>query len=94
MVSTVGSEGQVVIEQHIRDALGIKPGWVVVQHLVDGHVENYFVPPEHNESLVGVLAPHATVSIPDEEALHEATERAWADEVSERWGGRSDTTHP
>ena len=55
MASTVGEKGHIVIEKPIRDALGIQPGFVAVQHVRDGHVEISFYPPEHNRSLRGVL---------------------------------------
>ncbi len=45
MTSSVGTQGQVVIDEAIRDALGIVPGWVTVQRLVDDHVEIHFLPP-------------------------------------------------
>lgn len=38
----VGTKGQVVVEKAIRDQLGVKPGWQVMQRLVDGHVGLYF----------------------------------------------------
>lgn len=77
MATTVGTKGQVVIEKRIRDKLGIQPGWMALQMLVDDHVEIRFLPPEHNESLRGILAPYTDVSFPTEEALREAIERAW-----------------
>ena len=55
MVNVVGTKGQVVIAKKIRDELGIRPGWLALQRLVDGHVEIYFVMPEHNRSLKGAL---------------------------------------
>lgn len=88
MANRVGTKGQVVIEKAIRDELGIEPGWKAIQQIVDGHLEIYFIPPRHNRSLLGVLAPYSDVRIPDEEAFHEATEWAWgehAKEVAERW---------
>lgn len=45
-----------VIEKPIRDALGVKPGFVAVQNLVADHVEIHFYPPEHELSLMGILA--------------------------------------
>lgn len=84
MGHTVGPKGQVVIEKEIRDRLGIEPGWTTVQHLVDDHVEIYFVPPCHNRSLAGILAPYTSVRIPDEEAMHEAIERAHEEEAREK----------
>ena len=35
----VGKEGQVVIAKPIRDSLGLAPGWISIQRLVDDHVE-------------------------------------------------------
>ena len=88
MATQVGPEGQIVIEKEIRDALGVESGWTAFQQLVDGHVEIYFIPPKHNRSLLGILAPYTDVRIPDEEAFHEATEQAWAEhakDTAERW---------
>ncbi len=78
----VGPKGQVVIAKEIRDQLGVQPGWLALQRVVDDHVELRFVPPEHNESLMGSLAPYTTVRIPTEEALREAIEDAWAEEAA------------
>ncbi len=80
------------IEKSIRDALGAGKGWTVLQRLVDGHVELRFVPPppaggEHDRSLKGVLAKYTDVVGPKTEGeFHEATERAWAEAVAEKWG--------
>jgi AbrB family looped-hinge helix DNA binding protein len=76
----VGTKGQVVIDKRLRDRLGIGPGWLVVQTVVDGHIEMRFFAPEHNESLYGTLAPYTNVSISPED-WHEAKERAWAEAV-------------
>ena len=71
----VGPKGQVVIARDIREKLGVEPGWLTVQRLVDGHVEIYFVPPEHNRSLGGILAPYSHVHVPEDE-WHEVKEAA------------------
>jgi AbrB family looped-hinge helix DNA binding protein len=81
----VGNKGQVVIQKDIRDTLGIQPGWIAIQLLVDDHVEIRFYPPEHNESLLGILAPYTSVSFPDEDSLREARERAREEAALERW---------
>ena len=57
MPNIVGPKGQVVIAKGIRDSLGIAPGWVSLQRLVDDHVEIHFLPPEHRESLEGSPRP-------------------------------------
>lgn len=87
MVHVVGSKGQIVITKEIREKLGVKPGWWALQYLVDDHIEVYFVPPEHNESLAGVLAPYTDVTVESGKAWDEAREQAWreAAEDSERY---------
>jgi AbrB family looped-hinge helix DNA binding protein len=51
----VGTKGQVVISKEIRDTLGIKPGWLAVEEIVDGRVHLTFFPPV-TESRMGALA--------------------------------------
>ena len=85
MAYRVGHKGQVIIQKEIRDTLGVQPGWMAIQQLVDDHVEIYFVPPEHNESLAGILAPHTSVRLPDEDALRAARDRAREEAAIERW---------
>lgn len=89
MSSKVGPNGQVVIEKAFREQLGVEPGWLAVQRLVDDHIEIYFVPPEHDRSLAGSLAPASGVTISPED-WHEARERAWEAHVRERFGPNPD----
>lgn len=84
MANLVGEKGQVVIEKPLREALGIRPGFLTVQTLVADHVEIRFYPPEHNRSLRGVLEKYAKHDVPQEK-WQEARERAWAEAVSEDW---------
>jgi bifunctional DNA-binding transcriptional regulator/antitoxin component of YhaV-PrlF toxin-antitoxin module len=84
MGNLVGEKGQVVIEKPLREALGVHPGYVTVQTLVDNHVEIRFYPPEHNRSLRGILAKYVTRHLSDEE-LREARETAWAEAAVEDW---------
>ncbi len=79
----VGPKGQIVIAKDIRDQLGIQPGWMAVQQVVDDHIEVYFVPPEHNRSLKGALSSYSTVRIPDSEAFRQAREDAWMQAVTD-----------
>jgi AbrB family looped-hinge helix DNA binding protein len=81
----VGTKGQVVIDKRLRDKLGIGPGWIVLQRLVDDHVEFRFLPPEPKDSLYGILAPYTNISISPEE-WHEAKEKALADAFAEELG--------
>lgn len=81
-MSILGTKGQVVIQKALRDALGLEPGFVSTQRLVDDHIEIRFFPPEHNNSLRGILAASISESLPPE-AWQEVRAQAWADAVSE-----------
>lgn len=88
----VGTKGQVVVEKAIREQLGVKPGWQVMQRVVDGHVELHFLPPRHNRSLAGVLKPHLKRHLLTDEDWAEAREEAataMALEKERPWLGRS-----
>ena len=87
MMHTVGHKGQVVIAKEIRDQLGIQPGWLALQRLVGDHVEVYFLPPEHRQSLKGSLASHIQVSVPPGKVWDGAREVAWHDAAVERESG-------
>lgn len=88
MANRVGSKGQVVIEQRIREALGIEPGALAFQKLAGDRVEIQFGPAPHTESLRGVLKPFVR-HWPEDPDDPEATEAAWvADWVD---GGTEET---
>ena len=89
MAHVVGPKGQVVIAKGIRDRLGVEPGWVALQRLVDDHVEVYFLPPEHRKSLKGSLARYLGGTLPGVEDWAEAKERAWTAAAQNQAGKRS-----
>ena len=80
----VGAKGQVVIEKAIREQLGIEEGYVAVQRIVGDRVEIRFHPPEHNQSLLGILAPWVKQPLTQAE-LDAARERAWEGSVKRDW---------
>jgi bifunctional DNA-binding transcriptional regulator/antitoxin component of YhaV-PrlF toxin-antitoxin module len=84
MGNLVGEKGQVVIQKPLREALGVQPGFVTVQTLVNDHVEIRFYPPEHNRSLRGALKKYATRIVSTGE-LREAREKAWDEAVTVDW---------
>ena len=84
MAHTVGPKGQIVIAKEIRDRLGVEPGWIALERLVNDHVEVYFLPPEHKKPLKGSLAGHVNVSIPPGKDWNEAREAAWRASTVER----------
>ena len=88
MSNVVRQKGQVVITKKIRDELGVEPGWMAVQSVVNGHLEIHFFPPEHNRSLLGSLAPYTDVVIQPGEEWDKAREMAWeaaALEWAKKW---------
>jgi AbrB family looped-hinge helix DNA binding protein len=89
MTTTVGTKGQVVINKEIRDRLGIGPKWLALQRLVGDHVEIYFVPPEHDKSLMGCLSKYTKVRIETEEELDKARERAMVEAAREAMRGEN-----
>lgn len=84
MSNLVGEKGQVVIQKPLRDALGVQPGFVTVQTLVNDHIEIRFYPPEHTRSLRGALKKYATRILSTGE-LREAREKAWDEAVTVDW---------
>lgn len=76
MTYVVGAKGQVVIAKEIRDRLGIGPGWEVVQRLVGDEVHLVFLPPRHDRSLMGSLAPYLQTTV-DTEDWQSVREQAW-----------------
>jgi AbrB family looped-hinge helix DNA binding protein len=77
MYYTVGSKGQVVINKEIRDMLGVKAGWIAVQRLAGDHVELYLFPPEHGDSLKGLLKPGLKKQVAPGDEWVSAREAAW-----------------
>ena len=86
MAHKVGTKGQVVIAKEIRDQLGVEPGWLALQRLVGDHVEVYFLPPEHRNSLKGSLAEYIKVHIAPGQDWDEARHTAWESAAKEAIG--------
>jgi bifunctional DNA-binding transcriptional regulator/antitoxin component of YhaV-PrlF toxin-antitoxin module len=84
MANLVGEKGQIVIEKPLREALGVLPGFLTIQTLVDDHVEIRFYPPEHNRSLRGALKKYATRVLSTDE-LREARDKAWEEAATKDW---------
>jgi bifunctional DNA-binding transcriptional regulator/antitoxin component of YhaV-PrlF toxin-antitoxin module len=57
MATIVGTKGQIVVEKAIREQFGVKPGWQALQVVVEDHLRIYFLPPEHEDSLLGAARP-------------------------------------
>lgn len=83
MANKVGSKGQLVIAKEIRDQLGIEPGAVAIQRVVDDHVEIHFLPAEHQRSLKGSLASYVARSSREQDWA-QIREDAWKAAAEER----------
>ena len=55
LASRVGERGQVTIDKHIREELGVYAGDQAIQRVEDGRLVVEFVPAPHSRSLAGVL---------------------------------------
>lgn len=82
MAHRVGSKGQIVIEKDIRDQLGVEPGWLVLQRLVNDHVEIYFLPPPHRQSLKGSLAAYVAAPGGNGSSWDNTCEAVWQEAAS------------
>ena len=84
MPNVVGQKGQVVISKKIRDELGVEPGSMTVQTVVNGHLEIHFFPPEHNRSLLGCLKEFIQPGAGEGMTWQEMREKAWAEAAWEK----------
>ncbi len=84
MACKVGDKGEIVIEKELREQLGIRPGWIASQRLVDNRIEIQFIPPEHDKSLKGSLAEYANEDNAfDDEDWKKIKENAWVQAIKE-----------
>jgi AbrB family looped-hinge helix DNA binding protein len=87
MAYTVGPKGQIVIAKEIRDKLGIEPGWMALQRIEEDHIVVHFLPPAHNRSLAGSLAPYISDDVRKKLKTmdwHEIREAAWKAAATDR----------
>ncbi len=70
MLRRVWKTGHMVIAKEIRDQLGVKPGWIAVQRVVDDRLEISFMPPEAEQSSAPAEAVSAAAD-PDRRATGE-----------------------
>lgn len=74
MANVVGERFQITIDKHVRRELGIKPGDVAVERVVDGRLVVDFVPKPHRESLRGIFKRPGQPVVTDWQGLRD---RAW-----------------
>ena len=84
MANVIGTKGQVVINKEIRQRLGIEPGWLALQRIADDHVEVYFLPPEHNESIAGCLKEHINPAVAAGLSWQEIRNLAWSEAAQDQ----------
>ena len=81
----VGEKGELHIRNELMEELGIGPGWIVLQRVVDNKLELEFLPPEHRESLAGSLSDFKGPGIPEDADWSKVREEAWTWAVKENF---------
>src|SRR5207245_5270006 len=76
MAAKVGARYQMVIEKDVRERLGIEPGAIAVQTVVDGKLEAQSLPAPHNRSLAGTFHKYSKGPVDDDE-WHKIKAPAW-----------------
>lgn len=56
MTSRVSERGQITLDRAAREQLGVRPGMIAYQRVVDGRLEVIFLPAPHRRSLSGVFS--------------------------------------
>lgn len=90
MNGTVGPNGELTLDPGVIEVLGIEPGSLAFQRVVDGHLEIHFVSVPHPGSLLGRLRPYISEEVLDRVSRmewHAIEEEAWRMAVIERHGG-------
>lgn len=78
MASVSRSKEVVVIAPDLREKFGWGDEGDIIEVECDGEIVSYLLPPVHNESLMGSLAPYTNVTLSEDE-WDEARERAWGE---------------
>jgi len=81
MASRVSERGQITIDRAVRKQLGVQPGMVAHQRVVDGRLEVVFLPAPHRRSLYGALRQEGEPpQVTDGDRLEAAVMEAIAEE--------------
>lgn len=84
MVSRVSERGRITIDRTVREQLGVQPGMVAHQRVVNGRLEVMFLPAPHRRSLSGVFHREGEESkVLTRTDLEEAVMEAIAEEQDE-----------
>ena len=87
-VEKVGQKGEMVIDEELRQKLGIGPGWRAYQFLEEGYLKIYFRPPDDGKPLSGRLAKNLKKTVAPGKEWDEAREYAWKVRAEEKMGLR------
>ena len=78
MATVARSKEVVVIAPDLRERFGWGDEGDIIEVECDGEMVAFLLPPVHNESLLGILAPYSNVTLSEDE-WDEARERAWSE---------------
>jgi bifunctional DNA-binding transcriptional regulator/antitoxin component of YhaV-PrlF toxin-antitoxin module len=78
MPNVVGERVQITIDKKVREQLGIKPGDRAFEFAEGGKLVVTFLPPQHDESMLGILKRYTDKPIEPITDWEAIKERAWA----------------
>ena len=88
MASQVTTRGQITIDRAIRRQLGVRPGMIAHQRVVDGRLEVLFLPAPHKRSLSGTLhRPGETAKLLTNDEIEATVGKAIAQRNARRAAG-------
>lgn len=83
MPNVVGERFQLTIDKKVRERLGIRPGDRAVEWVEDGRLVVVFLPPEHNESMLGIVKRYVSGPIEPITDWQRVKDDAWDARASE-----------
>ena len=78
MANVVKSKEVVIIAPDLRERFGWGDEGDIIEVECDGEMVSFLLPPVHNESLMGSLAPYTNVTLSEDE-WDEARGRMWGE---------------
>ena len=78
MPNVVGERFQITIDKKVRERLGIRPGDQAFESVEGSKLVVTFLPPPHNESMLGILKRYTDKPIEPITDWEAVKERAWA----------------
>ncbi len=81
MAAVVNPRGRITVDREVRRRLGVRPGMIAVQQVVENQLIVTFIPAPHRRSLAGVLGKPPRRVPPTWEEIEEIAAGSIADEA-------------